>query len=226
MTRAGSARAGQLRAMLRSARRGPPDARSWARASAATARRRKERRVCRRGRCAHARRGRPPARGRARRAARALGIGHQRAHQPLGGRGDRIQGQPPDRAGAALGVPDDHRQLAGQAPVGGVGGARHGGGLGGGVAEQQVHERRVAPLALARPVGLLLGEALGRLRGELVDVGEDRLREDHERLRRHAGGQPARWPAGARPRARPPGRRRAGASSDRPSRTSPRPRAT
>ena len=74
----------------------------------------------------------------------------------------------------------------------------------GGSCGEQPHEPPAAALALARGGRLLLGVALRRLGGDLVDVGEDRLAELVERLGSQAAG-------GARPRrsaARPAARRR------------------
>ena len=65
-----------------------------------------------------------------------------------------------------------------------------------GRAQQQLDQGGAQPVGLARPRGLLLGEAVGRLGRELVDVGEDALGQQDERVGvqagRHAGaGEPA-----------------------------------
>ena len=58
--------------------------------------------------------------------------------------------------------------------------------------DEQLGERPAAPLQLAGALGLLARKALGGLGGELVHVGEDRLGQQYERLRRQPGRQSER----------------------------------
>ena len=134
--------------------------------------------------------------------------------------------------GAPL-TPDGHDDGRRQAPVSRVSGRGDRSRVGRGRRHEQLGQRAAAALELARPLGLLAREALGGLGRELVDVGEDRLGEQHERLGRQTrlqaqSGQPPPGHAGTGPVGRqqrvqraagtdlsPPEVQRDGATADR-----------
>ena len=114
-------------------------------------------------------------------------------------------------------------RAARQHPAGGRGGLL-GGDVVGGAVQQQLEQLDPPAVHLAGPLGLLEGEPLRARRGQLLDVGEDRLAEGHQRL----GVQPGLERVARHPAQRDPGTRPVCGeqpSRVRPCRTSPRPRA-
>ena len=132
----------------------------------------------------------------------AVGVGDERARHLADRLGDRVARQPRDGRVAALAADRHRRQRARQLPAGV--GRRRGDGLrvGRRVADEQPHQPAPAQLGLARGGGLLERVALGRLGRQHVDVGEDRLGQQIQRLglepgldaglRRTAATRPAR----------------------------------
>ena len=115
-------------------------------------------------------------------AARSLRVGQQDAAFAVDHRRQRLGRQPPRHPRQRLLGTGERRQAGGHVP--GRGARRRGevGGVGGRVAEQQRDQLATAAPAQVLDLGLGLGEALDRVGGELVDVGEDRLGEQGERF--------------------------------------------
>ena len=135
-----------------------------------------------------------------------VGVGHQRAGQLADRLGDRVRwaGARP-RPRGAVAADRDHRERPRQRPAG-LGGGRLDGGRGsaGGSRTSSPHQPAAPQLGLAGGRRLLERVPLGRLGREHVDVGEDRLRQQVQRLGlesgRHAGRrEPPPGDAGADP---------------------------
>ena len=110
------------------------------------------------------------------------GSGQQQAALAVDHRRQRLRRQPSRHPRQRVLGAGERRQPGRHFPRRGARRRRQVGRVGGRVGEQQRDQLAPPPAAQVLDLGLRLGEALDRVGGELVDVGEDRLGQERQRF--------------------------------------------